>query len=106
MSSILPYHPGIRKAANHLQETRASVDRPSAAWEEPFRFPPLSGQAAQSISLKEDVRCTLLTEESSMSKRTEVYRYELQHGDDADFVAYQRQSRDGAWRTVSIWMIP
>jgi len=41
-----------------------------------------------------------------MSKRTEVYRYELQHGDDADFVAYQRRLRDGVWRTVSIWMIP
>jgi len=41
-----------------------------------------------------------------MSQRVEAYRYELQHGDDADFVAYQRKSRGGAWRTVSIWMIP
>ena len=41
-----------------------------------------------------------------MSKGIEVYRYELQQGDDADFVAYQRKSRDGVWHTVSIWMIP
>jgi hypothetical protein len=28
------------------------------------------------------------------------------HGDDADFIAYQRRSGDGVWQTVSVWMIP
>jgi hypothetical protein len=41
-----------------------------------------------------------------MSKRIKIYRYELQHGDDADFVAYQRKSNNGARRTISTWMIP
>lgn len=41
-----------------------------------------------------------------MTKRIKSYRYELMHGDDADVVAYQRKSGDGAWRTVSVWMIP
>jgi hypothetical protein len=35
-----------------------------------------------------------------------AYRYELVHGDDADFVAYQRDAGDGRWQTVSTWMIP
>jgi hypothetical protein len=34
------------------------------------------------------------------------HRYELVHGEDADFVAYQRKFGDGRWRTVSTWMIP
>lgn len=34
------------------------------------------------------------------------YRYELVHGDDADFIAYQRQRGDGVWQTFSTWMIP
>jgi len=34
------------------------------------------------------------------------HRYELVHGDDADFIAYQRQHGDGAWQTFSTWMIP
>lgn len=41
-----------------------------------------------------------------MTNRTQSYRYELTHGDDADFVAYQRKSGRSAWRTVSVWMIP
>ena len=41
-----------------------------------------------------------------MSQSIKPYRYELLHGDDADFVAYQRESRDGVWQTISIWMIP
>jgi len=28
------------------------------------------------------------------------------HGDDADFIAYERSSNDGIWQTVSVWMIP
>ena len=36
----------------------------------------------------------------------ESHRYELVHGDDADFIAYQRKFGDGLWQTVSIWMIP
>ena len=33
------------------------------------------------------------------------YRYELVHGDDADFVAYQRL-RGGVWQTFYTWMVP
>jgi hypothetical protein len=31
-------------------------------------------------------------------------RHELVHGEDADFIAYQRKFGDGLW--VSTWMIP
>ena len=41
-----------------------------------------------------------------MTRHVEPYRYEIQHGDDADFVAYQRKSSDGVWQTISVWMIP
>ncbi|WP_197086769.1 hypothetical protein [Bradyrhizobium sp. LTSPM299] len=34
------------------------------------------------------------------------YRYELVHGDHADFIAYQRNIDGGVWQTVSTWMIP
>ena len=34
-----------------------------------------------------------------MTRHTEDYRYEIQHGDDADIVAYQRKSSDGVWRS-------
>jgi hypothetical protein len=34
------------------------------------------------------------------------HRYELVHGEDAHFVAYQRKFGDGLWQTVSTWMIP
>ena len=34
------------------------------------------------------------------------YRYEVVHGDDADFIAYQRHYGDGVWQTFSTWMIP
>ena len=34
------------------------------------------------------------------------HRYELVHGEDADFIAYQRRFGDGRWQTVSTWMIP
>jgi hypothetical protein len=41
------------------------------------------------------------------SKRfTNSHRYQLVHGDDADFIAYQRQLGDGVWQTFSTWMIP
>ncbi|VIO73029.1 hypothetical protein CI1B_46610 [Bradyrhizobium ivorense] len=40
-----------------------------------------------------------------MTRHLESYRYEILHGDDADFVAYQRKSGDG-WQTISTWMIP
>ena len=33
------------------------------------------------------------------------YRYELVHGDDADFVTYQRLL-GGVWQTFSTWMVP
>jgi hypothetical protein len=35
-----------------------------------------------------------------------AHRYELVHGEDADFIAYQRRFDDGRWQTVSTWMIP
>jgi len=41
-----------------------------------------------------------------MTKRIKSYRHELVHGDDADFIAYQLKSGEGAWQTVSVWMIP
>jgi hypothetical protein len=42
-----------------------------------------------------------------MSKQSgKRYRYEFVQGDDADFIAYQRKSGDGAWQVVSVWMIP
>ncbi len=34
------------------------------------------------------------------------HRYELVHGEDADFIAYQRKFGDSLWQTVSRWMIP
>jgi hypothetical protein len=34
------------------------------------------------------------------------HRYELVHGEDADFIAYQRKFGDGPWQTLSTWMIP
>ena len=41
-----------------------------------------------------------------MAKTIESYRYEVMHGDDADFIAYQHKSGGGVWQTVSVWMIP
>ena len=34
------------------------------------------------------------------------HRYELVHGEDADFIAYRRKFGDGLWQTDSTWMIP
>jgi hypothetical protein len=34
------------------------------------------------------------------------HRYELVHGEDADFIAYRLKFGDGFWQTVSTWMIP
>jgi hypothetical protein len=41
-----------------------------------------------------------------MTKRIKSYRYELMHGDDADFIAHERRSSDAVWQIVSVWMIP
>jgi hypothetical protein len=42
-----------------------------------------------------------------MTKHAKSYRYELVHGYDAEFVAYQRKLDDeDTWQTVSVWMIP
>ncbi|SHJ38808.1 hypothetical protein SAMN05444159_0485 [Bradyrhizobium lablabi] len=45
-----------------------------------------------------------------MTKQTEAFtkyhRYQLVHGDDADFISYQRHLGDGVWQTFSTWMIP
>ena len=63
----------------------------------------------------EDVRLIqqllkLLTRRISVMKQTKhsikSHRYELVHGEDADFIAYQRKFGDGLWQTVSTWMIP
>ena len=45
-----------------------------------------------------------MTKQTKQSTRH--YRYELVHGDDADFIAYQRQLGDHVWHTFSTWMIP
>jgi hypothetical protein len=45
----------------------------------------------------------------AMEKQTgdlTMFRYELVHGDDAEFITYQRQLGDGSWQTLSRWMIP
>ena len=34
------------------------------------------------------------------------YRYELVHGADADFIAYQRNLGNGVWQTFATWMVP
>jgi hypothetical protein len=47
--------------------------------------------------------------DQAMEKQTReltMFRYELVHGDDAEFITYQRQLRDGDWQTLSSWMIP
>jgi hypothetical protein len=42
-----------------------------------------------------------------MSKRSDNrHRYALVYEEDADFVAYQRDTGDGRWQTISAWMIP
>jgi hypothetical protein len=33
------------------------------------------------------------------------HRYELVHGEDADFIAYQGKFGDGLWQKVSTWMM-
>jgi hypothetical protein len=52
----------------------------------------------------------LLMRRISVMKQTKhsikSHRYELVHGEDADFIAYQRKFGDGPWQTVSTWMIP
>ena len=67
------------------------------------------------LLIDEDVRLTRellksLMRRISVMKQTKhsikSHRYELVHGEDADFVAYQRKFGDGLWQTVSTWMIP
>ena len=52
----------------------------------------------------------LLMRRISVMKQTKhsikSHRYELVHGEDADFIAYRRKFGDGLWQTVSTWMIP
>ena len=45
-----------------------------------------------------------MTKSDTASVKT--YRYELVHGEGADFVAYRRRRDDGNWQTFSTWMIP
>jgi hypothetical protein len=40
------------------------------------------------------------------AKAIEAHRHEFVHGDDADFIVYQRRSGHGRWRTIASWMIP
>jgi len=67
------------------------------------------------LLIDEDVRLTrellkLLMRRISVMKQIKhsikSHRYELVHGEDADFVAYQRKFGHGLWQTVSTWMIP
>jgi hypothetical protein len=68
---------------------------------------PFSSRAAQSISWGEGAsRLSNTDEETSMTRHIASYHYEVQHSDDADFVAYQRKSNDGALQTISVWLIP
>jgi hypothetical protein len=62
--------------------------------------------ALKSISSDEGAGRLSTDKESSMTRHIKPYRYEIQHGDDADFVAYQHKSSDGVWQTISVWMIP
>ena len=52
----------------------------------------------------------LLMRRISVMKQTKhsikSHRYELVHGEDADFIVYQRKFGDGLWQTVSTWMVP
>jgi hypothetical protein len=52
----------------------------------------------------------LLMRRTSVMKQTKhsikSHRHELVHGEDADFIAYQRKFGDGLWQTVSTWMNP
>ncbi|EJN09453.1 hypothetical protein PMI42_06774 [Bradyrhizobium sp. YR681] len=41
----------------------------------------------------------------SSTAATKTHRYELMHGEGADFVAYQRRE-GGTWQTLATWMIP
>ena len=65
--------------------------------------------------IDEDVRLIqpltqLLMRRTSVMKQIKhsirSHRYELVHGEEADFIAYQRKFGDGVWQTVSTWMIP
>ena len=69
---------------------------------------PFLRASVQSIFLEEGVKglSSNTDKESSMTRHIEPYRYEVQHSDDADFVAYQRKSSDGVWQTISVWIIP
>jgi KaiC/GvpD/RAD55 family RecA-like ATPase len=67
------------------------------------------------LLIDDDVRLTRealksLMRRISVMKQTKhsikSHRYELVHGEDADFIAYQRKFGDGLWQTVSTWMIP
>ena len=67
------------------------------------------------LLIDEDVRLIqqslkLLMRRISVMKQTKhsikSHRYELVHGEDADFIAYQRKFGDGLWQMVSTWMIP
>jgi hypothetical protein len=67
------------------------------------------------LLIDEDVRLTqqvtqLLMRRTSVMKQIKhsikSHRYEFVHGEEADFIAYQRKFGDGLWQTVSTWMIP
>jgi hypothetical protein len=67
------------------------------------------------LLIDEDVRLIqqllkLLMRRLSVMKQTKhsikSHRYQLVHGEDADFITYQRQFGDDLWQMVSTWMIP
>jgi hypothetical protein len=49
---------------------------------------------------------TIISVMNQIKHSIKSHRYELGHGEDADFIAYQRKFGDGLWQTVSAWMIP
>jgi hypothetical protein len=103
---ILSYHPGFRKAGiacNQPGELSVVLPQPGRTLSTCGHF---LNPALQSISSNEGAGRLSTDEESSMTRHIKPYRYEIQHGDDADFVAYQRKSSDGVWQTISVWMVP
>jgi hypothetical protein len=40
------------------------------------------------------------------AQKAKYHRYQLVHGDDGDFIAYQRDLGNGVWRTYSTWLVP
>ena len=109
MFSNFTISPQISEDRHRLRASRGALssDLPLLG-RTPSTYGPFSRPAVQSISLEEGVRglSSNTDKESSMTRHIEPYRYEVQHSENADFVAYQHKSSDDVWQTISAWMIP